>query len=265
MSGFMDYYNNYNEEIRTKRSRVHTIEFMTNVELIKRHISSKSNILDVGAGTGVYSFYFAEQGHTVEALDIVPKHVDEMRVKKSDLKSDLNINVDLGNALDLSQYDNEMFDIVICFGPIYHLRSIEERERCIKECRRVLKKGGYLAVAYLNKNFIVPRSFMSDANPLKESDINDLFNSGNVLSKEEKDFLSIAHFDTPSEIEGLIKNQKMKVSLHGGAEGISPFISDKINNLSDDDYKLWLDYHFRSCTDESIIGISNHGILVAKK
>lgn len=265
MSGFMQYYNNYNEEIRTKRSRVHTIEFITNVELVSRFMQPQSNILDVGAGTGVYSFYFAKQGHSVEALDIVPKHVEEMNAKKAQLENKIDINIDLGNALNLTQYKDSIFDMVICFGPIYHLRNIEDRMKCIAECKRVLKPGGYLALAYLNKNFIVPRSFMSDKNPLEESHINDLLDTGNILGKDEGDFLSISHFDKPIDVVELVENQGMEVALHGGAEGIAPFISEKINNLSEIEYKLWLDYHLRTCTEDSIIGISNHGLLIAKK
>lgn len=265
MNRFMQYYNNYNEEIRIQRSRVHSIEFVTNIEMLSRYIQSESHILDVGAGTGIYSFYFAEKGHSVEALDIVPKHVKEMCEKKINIDKDMNINIDLGNALDLSRYEDNTFDIVVCFGPIYHLRSVDDRRKCIDECRRVLKVEGYLAVAYLNKNFIIPRSFMNNNNPLKASHINDLLMTGNVIGKEENDFLSIAHFDTPRDIGNLVESLGMKIILHGGSEGITPFISDKITNLSDSEYELWLDYHFRTCTEEHIIGISNHGLIIAKK
>ena len=67
---------------------------------------------------------------------------------------DLNINIELGNATDLSKYENESFDTVFCFGPMYHLKTQQERTKCARECLRVLKKGGIFALAYINKLFI---------------------------------------------------------------------------------------------------------------
>lgn len=266
MNGFMEYYDNYNEEIRTKRSRVHKIEFMTNVELLSRSLPSTGRILDVGAGTGIYSFYYANLGYEVDAIDIVPKHVKEMKDKlKLEEFSNLNITIGLGNALDLSEYQDESYDIVMCFGPIYHLREEEDRKKCISECKRVLKKDGQLAVAYLNKNFIIPKSFLSENNLLEKDHINQLISTGNIIGKEISDFLSISHFDKPEDIEKLMDECELNVICHGGSEGIATFMSETINTLSDEKYKLWLEYHYQTCTEKSILGISNHGLVIARK
>jgi len=264
MSGLIDYYNGYNEEQRTKRTRVHQIEFLTNIELMSRYIPKKSKILDVGAGTGVYSFHFTREGHDVTALDVVPKHVEEMKQKLLDSGGLENLTVGVGNALDLSRFENETFDAVVCFGPIYHLREPDDRKRCVSECLRVLKPGGILCIAYINSNYLVPMSYRFGF-PLDESDITQLFNTGNVTGKEVEDFLSFSHFDTPDTIEAMMLEFEVDRLAHAGSEGIAHFISDQINDLSDEEFDDWLNYHFKTCTERTLLGISNHGIYIVSK
>ena len=43
------------------------------------------------------------------------------------------ISCDLVNATNLELYENDKFDVVLLFGPLYHLLDKEERKKCIKE------------------------------------------------------------------------------------------------------------------------------------
>ncbi len=58
-------------------------------------------ILDLGAGTGEYSLYFAEKGYDVTAIELVEKHVNRIKEKK---KPGMNLKVFQGDALDLSNF-----------------------------------------------------------------------------------------------------------------------------------------------------------------
>ena len=64
-----DYYNNYNEDERTK-SRHGSVEFLTNMKYIRAYVPQGGKILDVGAGTGVYSIALAMDGYDVHALEL---------------------------------------------------------------------------------------------------------------------------------------------------------------------------------------------------
>lgn len=176
----------------------------------------------------------------------------------------LDLSISIGNALDLSKYDTEIFDMVICFGPMYHLREIVDRRKCLSECLRVLKPGGILCVAYININYVVPLSFKLK-NPLSELEIKELIESGNVSGKDDENFMSFSHFDTPYGMEKLLLEYPVEILIHAGSEGIGRFISSEINELLEDEFKMWLSYHFRTCTDSSILGISNHGIVLVRK
>jgi ubiquinone/menaquinone biosynthesis C-methylase UbiE len=62
MHKLYDYYENYCEDNRLIRDNSHKVEFITTISLLDKIIRPNSKILDVGAGTGRYSFYFGEKG-----------------------------------------------------------------------------------------------------------------------------------------------------------------------------------------------------------
>jgi glycerophosphoryl diester phosphodiesterase/2-polyprenyl-3-methyl-5-hydroxy-6-metoxy-1,4-benzoquinol methylase len=144
------FYGAYDEETRLSRDNMHRVEFITAVHVLDRQIAEKSKILDVAAGVGKYAFYYASRGHQVWAQDIVAIHVDRMRqiAQETGLA---NVDVARGDARNLSRFQDCVFDVVLCMGPIYHMADEQQRIGCLRENLRVLKPGGLLAVTYLNR------------------------------------------------------------------------------------------------------------------
>ena len=132
----VEYYTGYDEEGRLAR---HRTEFVATTYLLSKWMVPGSSILDVGAGTGIYSLYLASRGHDLTAVDIVPKHVSAIRSKVPSGK-DLKVSAFLGDARDLSRFRDAEFDAVLCMGPIYHLDG-EDVCRALHECTRVLRNG----------------------------------------------------------------------------------------------------------------------------
>lgn len=82
----------------------------------------------------------------MNAVELADKNVEEFRKK---ITGSSNIDLRQGNALDLSCFEDESFDVVLLFGPLYHLHDASDRNTVIREAKRVLKKDGTLFVAYL--------------------------------------------------------------------------------------------------------------------
>ncbi len=140
MSVIINHYNNYSEDERLSKDYQHQTEYFLTKYWIETNLKEGMKILEIGAGTGAYSIELANNGYEVEAVELVPKN---LAILKSKIKTNMKINAVLGNALDLSMYEDNSFDIVLCLGPLYHLNE-EERKLAIKEAIRVAKKGGYL-------------------------------------------------------------------------------------------------------------------------
>ena len=82
------------------------VEFLTTVHYVERYLQPGARILDVGAGTGAYSFYFAEKGYHVDALELADKNVRVFQEKMQD-RNELDLTLRQGNAVDLSAYDSD--------------------------------------------------------------------------------------------------------------------------------------------------------------
>jgi hypothetical protein len=48
-------------------------------------------------------------------------------------------------------------------------------------------------------------------------------------------------------------------------DGISNLLEDMINDMNDEDYETWLNYHFLTCEEKSILGYSLHGLWIGRK
>lgn len=261
----VNYYEKYNEDNRITSTNSRRIEFTVTTNILDEYIDSQHKILELGAGTGVYSFYYAEKGNEVIATDITPKHIEIINEKLLTRDDYISLSAEVVNATDLSRYESESFDVVTCLGPIYHLINENDRNKCIAESLRVLKKGGILAIAYVNKHFVMHHVMLRNRNFLTKEFINKILNTGTIKDKEKECFWTDAFFTSPSEMELFIDNFNVQIIDHAGTDGINQFLRDDIDEMSDDEYSHWIYYILNSCRDKSILGMSNHGLLLCRK
>lgn len=259
MKGILEYYENYDEEVRLIKDNTHKIEFITTMCCLDKVVKPGSKILEVGAGTGRYSFSLAEKGYSVTALDITPKHIEIMKDKAS--HKDLDIDIVLGNAKDLSGFKDTSYDVVLCLGPLYHFKVEEEKIQCIDECLRVLKSGGILAVAYINRY----ATFVNMVNRKKEN-INDKgLQSIIKTGLEYGDEIDCFYFSKYGDIEKLMNSFNVTKIDHVATDGVAGLVSDKLNEFNEEEFQKWMDYHLMTCSDSSLIGYSLHGLYICKK
>jgi len=248
MQPIVDFYNQYDEDSRLTVK--HKTEFFVTTYFLDNFIKGNDHILDVAAGTGIYTHYYAQHGCRVEALDIVPKHI-EILTKR--IQENLKIDAQVGDARDLSMYDSEMFDVVFNMGAIYHIRDNEIPD-CLAESIRVLKPGGYLALAYLNKY----KGFESEFEKY-----GDLFK-----------------FYKPSEIEGYVLDKNVSIIMHSPTDdqlfkGFENYINKAIpdntydcfqQNVSNiEDYHFWLDENLTSQEISMIEEKFIHALIIVRK
>jgi 2-polyprenyl-3-methyl-5-hydroxy-6-metoxy-1,4-benzoquinol methylase len=120
-------------------------------QIISKYLGGeKLKILDVGGAAGVYSFWLAELGHEVHLSDATPKHIMQARKINQDVSSKL-VSSEVGDARHLDTHKGDTADAVLLLGPLYHLVEKQERISALKECFRVIKKGGKLFAAGINR------------------------------------------------------------------------------------------------------------------
>ncbi len=78
-----------------------------------------------------------------------------MTAFRQKLKADDTVDLVQGNALDLSRYEEDSFDIVLLLGPLYHLHSDADKLRCIEEAKRVCKPDGKIFFAFISNDIVI--------------------------------------------------------------------------------------------------------------
>lgn len=246
-------YGIFDENSRLNRSRASRVEFTTTVAYIERYLAPGMRILDLGAGAGEYSLYFARQGYPVTAVELADKNVAAFRAK---LTGGLDVELRQGNALDLSAFPDESFDIVLLFGPLYHLRDAHDRDAALREAKRVLKRDGVMFVAFINNDMI----------PYTEWGY-------------EPDYLLTGHYDKDTfraenfpfvffnlgECRELLARQELAVLHAVASDGMSELLAERINRLDDALYAQYLKLHLFYCEKPEHLGKTNHFLFVVKK
>ncbi|MEV6644857.1 class I SAM-dependent methyltransferase [Amycolatopsis sp. NPDC051371] len=131
------------EDSRLARTPHGRLEYLRTRELLRRFLPGHERVLDVGGGTGVHAAWLAAAGHPVHLVDVVPAHVAQAATLSG-------VTASVGDARDLDAADAS-YDVVLLFGPLYHLVDAEDRARALAESRRVLRPGGLLAAAGISR------------------------------------------------------------------------------------------------------------------
>ena len=89
---------------------------------LEKYLPKKGLILDAGGGPGRYTIELARKGYDMVLLDITPKMLKLARrkIRNAEIQEKIKQIVE-GSIVDLSMFDNETFDGVLCLGgPLSH-------------------------------------------------------------------------------------------------------------------------------------------------
>ncbi len=256
-------YENYREEDRLSTDNARRIEFLTTVRILDELIGGNKKILDCAAGTGIYAFHFADKGHAVTATDLTPRHIEIIRntLKKKPYPMETAVL----DAVHMDLFEDERFDVVLNMGPFYHLVNQRDRERCMQESLRVLKKGGLLVTAYISRYFVFQYVAMQNSGFLDAGLAKQLIETGELRHDDPKCFWTDTYYSTCAEMEALYQRHGATIVDHFAQDGVTAAFAEKVNQWSAEEFKIWCDYHYSVCRERSLLGASNHVIIVGKK
>ncbi len=276
MTKLEEYYNKFNEEKRLN-SRHGQVEFRTSMKYIhdamdsvKKNMAETADaesapanipanadikILDIGAGTGRYSVALAEEGFDVTAVELVKYNLGILKQKNSSVKAMQ------GNALNLKKLADNSFDVTLLFGPMYHLFGFEDKQKALLEAKRVTKPGGIILVAYCMNEYSVITYAFKERHALEcmeQGRFSDTFQTVS-LPEHLYDYMRIEDIDALNTATGLTRIKI--ISPDGAANYIRPFL----NQLSDEEFELFIRYHMSTCERMDLIGAGAHTLDILKK
>lgn len=255
-----DFYNNYDEDIRLALKHG-SVEFFTTMHFIEKYIKPGDRVLEIGAGTGRYSHTLARQGYSVDAVELVSHNIE---VFKQNIQPHEDITIVQGNAMDLSAFSDNQYNITLLLGPLYHLYNKEDKQQALREAIRVTKQGGVIFAAYV----------ISDGCLLDEG-----FHRGNIsvadyMHKGMLDPETFSAKSLPKDVFELVRKENIDdlmsvfpvTRLHYAAtDGCALFMRESVDAMDDTAFDLYLKYHISTCEREDLLGITSHAIDIFRK
>lgn len=110
-----------------------------------------ARVLDVGCGGGLLSEALAAEGAEVVALDLAPELIDVARLHLLEAqvaRPDLRVDYRLAAVETLAEQAPERFDAITCMELLEH---VPDPGAIVRACARLLKPGGRLFLATLNR------------------------------------------------------------------------------------------------------------------
>lgn len=48
-------------------------------------------------------------------------------------------------------------------------------------------------------------------------------------------------------------------------DGLTPLLAQKVDKWNESQFKIWCDYHYSVCREQSVLGASNHVVIIGEK
>ena len=254
LSNIEKHYNKHPEDLRLLR-RHGMVEFATTMHHLHRFLQPGQTVLDIGAGTGRYASALMAEGYRVKAVELVRRNIEVFRQR------DPAADVVQGDARSMPFIADASADVTLLLGPLYHLFGDEEKCKALSEARRVTKPGGLIFVAYLmNEYSILSYCFDEErmAGLLEQGFVDRDFH---IRAREDElyDYVRLEDIDRLNARTGL-----ERVTIFS-PDGAADYMRTRLNRMSEETFRLFIDYQKRISERPDLIGAGSHVVDVLKR
>lgn len=230
---------------------------MTTMDYIHQLVPCGSKVLEIGSGTGRYSIALAGEGYDVTAAELVANNLEVLRQNAAGLE---NIASYQGDAVDLRHFADNSFDAVLLLGPMYHLFEKTEQHRAMDEAIRVAKPRGVIMIAFISVYQMMYSNYLS----------------GNFRAGMEENFdknFRVKHYNEQGftgfdiqEFEAMFLNKPVQKIALAGTDSVLELAEQTPGFcLSDEDFKLFAEYHLKTCETRELLGSHSHLLYICRK
>jgi len=236
-------------------------EFEITRRIMSRYMKG-GKVLDIGGGPGRYSIYLAKLGYDVTLVDLSDGNV--ALAKEMADKEEVHIEAFQADARDLSSLNLGKYDYVLLMGPLYHLFKESDREKCVQEAKKHLKKGGLIFASFISVSAGI--NYYLDENPdaLIHDPAQDLFDRMAEDQSWSGTAFTEATFINNLEIFPFFEHSGFENLTLFGQEGICGTRLSHLENACESVRKRYLEISLDLCENPQYFAYSNHMMYVGK-
>lgn len=248
---------------RLSSTPITRIEYLITIYCLERYLPNTGRILDAGSGPGRYAVDIARQGYQVVMFDLVSEMLQLGQSKIAQAGVIENVTLTQGNLTALP-YAEGFFDAVMSLGaPLSHATDRMDRVAMVAELTRVVRSGGMTFLTGLQR-LAGYRSIVY----WLDYGFFDQMMTPEQRSRGIVDGSQVWYNFAPGELQAMVLSAGLQIVDCIGCEGLANHLPmehlEKIET-DPDRWPVWKTLLLETCNEPSIIGISNHLLVVARK
>jgi SAM-dependent methyltransferase len=264
------YYDEYGERewdrLDPSAPAMDRVNFETHRALLREFVHEGDRVLEVGAGPGRFTIELADLGARVVVADISPRQLELNREKvgAAGLESQVEAR-HIVDVVDLSKFEDGGFDAAVCYGgPISYV--FERAEDALAELLRVTRPRGHVLLSVMSR-LGTTQYFLGGVFELVEEfgleAVRHVFATGD-LSAEINDGHRL-HMFTWTELEALVASLPCTIVAASAANYLSLRQDDLPDDLSEDLWRVFLEWELAACRAPGVLDAGTHMIVVLRR
>ena len=252
-------------EAEAARLQHHQLEAEITWRYLNRYLPSRGRILEVGCGTGFYTFALARRGYQMTAIDLADEFVARCKAMAQDLDLSDQIDFRVGDARTLRGVPREAFDAVLLMGPLYHLVLKSDRMAALRSAYACLKPGGVIVSALVSRFGVLGGLLKHSPSWIENQDeVWALVRHGHRSPAAPRGGFR-GYFVRLEEIAPMHEAVGFHTAQIAGVEPAISADDESFNRLEGSQRDLWLDLLFEVSSDQSMVASSRHIVYVGHK